>query len=108
PPPRRDRLGQPFGPFAWRVVSLHFLKNRPFTIEPFGKRSVVRSSCRGAGAAGAVMLNVVRSERAARTVSRSRFEYFPVNETCWVVTAAAPGTTIAATSRALAQVSNLL
>src|SRR5689334_25368904 len=68
PPPMREPLGQPFGPFVWIALSLHFGKYLPFTTAPLGNRSVVRSSCNGAGAAGSVMLKVVRRERPARVL----------------------------------------
>src|SRR5919204_1495444 len=75
PPPILDPFGQPFGPFLWIAVSLHFGKYRPFTTEPFGKRRVVWSSCSGAGAPGSVMLKVVRKESPARALCRSRLLY---------------------------------
>src|SRR5438477_7586609 len=89
PPPIREPLGQPFGPFDWIALSLHFGKYLPFTTAPFGNRRVVRSSCSGAGAPGSVMLKVVRRESPARALCRSRLSYFPWNETLWVVTATA-------------------
>src|SRR5689334_10528437 len=68
PPPIREPLGQPFGPLVSIALSLHLGKYLPFTTAPLGNRSVVRSSCKGAGALGSEMLKVVRSDRPARVL----------------------------------------
>ena len=79
----------PCGPRARSAATLHLGKRRPFTTAPFGKRSNVRVSWSGAGAAGSVIVNLVRRLSPPRSLLRSRLEYLAVNSTCSVVTAPA-------------------
>src|SRR5687767_12211790 len=89
PDPSFEPRGQALGPLARSASTLHLGKCRPFTTAPFGKRSNVRVSWSGAGAAGSVIVNLVRRLTPPRSLLRSRLEYLTVNSTCSVVTAPA-------------------
>src|SRR5262245_301180 len=106
PPPSFEPFGHAFGPRDWIALSLHFGKYFPFTTAPLGKRKVVRVSWSGAGAAGSVIVKVVRSDKPPRALWRSRFEYLPWNSTVCVVTAPAVGARSSAAAAASAAASN--